>query len=173
MELTLRVRGLMYPSLLRVVRLVAVATLGIACGGNPTTSTVNRPAAFDGDASKVDPAVLAAMSKGDSVSAIVLGRSQLLERVGGLERFQQAHAGQSRQSIRSEVIANLQATAASDHAAIRSVIGAERGVRELWIYNAVGGTFSQQEIARLSQLENVAFIFANERERVVFPTGKE
>ena len=156
----------------RPIVLAIVAALGAACGRDP--STANNPrSAFDGDSSKVDPSVIRAVSSGDSTSVIVLGRSQLLERVGGLERFQQANDGKPRQTLRAEVITSLRALAEPDQAAMRSVLGAERRVRWLWIYNAVAGTLSGSEIARLSRLQNVAFIFSNDGERVVFPTGDE
>jgi subtilisin family serine protease len=156
----------------RVFLAVAATTLGTACGRDPSTANNGRTA-FDGDASKVDAAVISSISSGDSVSVIVLGRSQLLERVGGLERFQRANEGKPRQTLRSEVIASLRALAETDQSAMRSVLGADRRVRWLWIYNAVAGTLSGSEVARLSRLQNVAFIFANERERVVFSRGDE
>ena len=153
--------------------LVAVATLGSACGGDETPTTSPIAQVLDVDSSKVDPAVLSAIARSDSVSVIVLAKSQLLEPVGGLERFQQSHEQTNRKDLRADVISQLRTVAAADQADIRSVIGADRRVRQLWIYNAVAGTLSRSEVARLSRRPSVAFVFANSGEQVVFARGDE
>src|SRR5688572_2116470 len=87
-----------------------VASGLVAClgGGSPTGQ---RNDGTNVDVAKVDPSVVAAMSRGDSLSVIVLGQTQLLERVGGLEQFQIAHDGSTRQTLRTEVIARLRGAA--------------------------------------------------------------
>src|SRR5688500_12904472 len=150
----------------------SIVALGIGCGGaDPPTSA--RGGTLDVDIAKVDPSVVAALSRGDSLSVIVLGHTQLLARVGGLEQFQMAHDGSTRQALRTDVIARLRAAASGDQQEIMSVLGTGRRVRQLWIYNAVAGTLAPPEIAELSRLTSVAYIFANFGERVVFPTGSE
>jgi subtilisin family serine protease len=156
-----------------VVALLAGATLGIACGSDERSTTSPNSQTFDVDSSKVDPAVLNAIARDDSVSVIVLGKSQLLEPVGGLERFAQSHEQTPRKQLRTEVVSQLRSIAAADQADIRSVIGAQRRVRQLWIYNAVAGTLSRSEIAQLSKRPSVAFVFANAGERVTFARGDE
>jgi subtilisin family serine protease len=155
-----------------VVILLVAATLGTACGSEERSTTSPSSRALDIDSSKIDPAVLTAMARDDSISVIVLGKSQLLQPVGGVQQFQQSHAGTSRQDLRSEVVSQLRAVATADQADIRSVIGAER-VRYLWIYNGVAGTLSRSEIAQLSHRPSVAFVFANAGERVTHARGNE
>jgi hypothetical protein len=149
---------------------VALEVVGCGSADPPTGS---RDGPLDVDVARVDPAVVAALPRDDSLSVIVLGRTQLLERVGGLEQFQAAHDGSTRQALRAEVMARLRDAATRDQPQIMSVLGETRRVRRLWIYNAVAGTLAPDEIAELSRLESVAYIFANFGERVVFPTGSE
>ena len=150
-----------------------VAALGvIACGGDDSPTGAHG-GTLDVDIRKVDPTVVASLSREDSLSVIVLGQTQLLERVGGLEQFQIAHEGSTRQALRTEVVARLRTAASADQQQITSVLGEGRRVRRLWIYNAVAGTLAPSEIAELSRLASVAYIFANFGERVVFPTGAE
>lgn len=72
-----------------------------------------------------------------------------------------------------DVVARLQALARAEQATMVAAIGESRRVRRLWIYNAIAGTLSPAEIARLSRLPSVAFIYANFRERVTFASGNE
>jgi len=113
------------------------------------------------------------MARGESLSVIVLGRSQLLDRPRGLEAFQTTHREWTRQALRTEVGAQLREIAAAEQAQIMSALGETRRVRRLWIYNAVAGTLAPSEIATLSRLDGVAYVFANFGERVVFPRGSE
>jgi subtilisin family serine protease len=157
----------------RVARgLCAALALGVAACGDDAKPDVTRP---PGDAAletaKVDPSVLAALATKDSLSVIVLGRNQLLERVGGLEQFEREHAAWTRQSLRADVVSRLRAIAESEQAEILATIGPATRVRRLWIYDAVAGTLGREQIAALSQLSSVAYIYANVGERVVFPTG--
>ena len=157
-----------------VVALLVGATLGAAaCGSDERATTSPSRQTLDVDSSKVDPAVLSAMARDDSVSVIVLGKSQFLEPVGGLERFQQLHEEVSRKDLRREVLSQLRVVGSADQADIRSVIGSERRVRYLWIYNAVAGMLSRSEIARLTRRSSVAYVFANAGERVTFARGDE
>ena len=154
---------------------VAVAALGV-----PACATVDSaPVAPGGrvgiavDSAKVDPAVLAAMATSDSISVIVLGQTQLLERPAGLEQFQASHDGSTRPALRSEVVGRLRAIAHTEQAQMIAALGASRRVRQLWIYNAIAGTLAPPEIAALSRLNAVARVYANPAERVVFARGNE
>ena len=158
---------------LRPFAVLGIVAFGLVGCGSADAPTGSRGEPLDVDITKVDPSVVAAMSRGDSLSVIVLGQTQLLERVGGLERFQTAHDGSTRQALRTDVIARLRAAATADQQQIMSVLGEARRVRQLWIYNAVAGTLAPGEIAELSRVGSVAYIFANFAERVDFPTGTE
>jgi subtilisin family serine protease len=127
----------------------------------------------DFDRAKVDPAITSAFASRDSVSVIVLGQNQLLDPVGGLERFERERAGWTRQALRIDVVTRLRALAAAEQTDILATIGSATRVRQLWIYNAVAGTLSRSQVAALSQLPSVAYVYANTGERVVFPTGQE
>src|SRR5688572_17376699 len=153
-------------------RLWTALTLGVAaCADETTTQVTLPPAGLTLDVAKVDPVVVAGLRTKDSLSVIVLGRNQLLERVGGLEQFQRERAAWTRQALRADVVARLRAIAESEQAEILATIGPTTRVRQLWIYDAVAGTLGRTQIAALSQLSSVAYIYANFGERVVFPTG--
>lgn len=155
-------------------RLCAVFTLGVAaCADKATTDLTQPPGGLTLEAAKIDPAVLAGLRTKDSISVIVLGRNQLLERVGGLEQFQRERTAWTRQALRADVVTRLRALAESEQAEILATIGPATRVRQLWIYDAVAGTLGPAQIAALSQLASVAYIYANSGERVVFPTGGE
>lgn len=156
----------------RAVTILATTLGATACGG-PDPSPAGPGTVHTADPAKVDPSVLEAMARGESLSVIVLGRSQLLDRPRGLEAFQTTHQEWPRQALRTEVGAQLREIAAAEQAQIMSVLGETRRVRRLWIYNAVAGTLAPSEIATLSRLDGVAYVFANFGERVVFPRGSE
>ena len=157
----------------RVARcLCAVLALGVAaCGSHAAADVTRPPADLTVETAKVDPAVLAALATKDSLSVIVLGRNQLLERVGGLEQFEREHAAWTRQALRTDVVSRLRAIAESEQAEMLATIGPATRVRRLWIYDAVAGTLGRTQIAALSQLSSVAYIYANSGARVAFPTG--
>jgi len=158
---------------MRPLLLLLFTFVETACSdpGSPSASRA-RPLA-DVDSSKVDPTVLAALPTADSLSVIVLGRTQLLEPIGGLEQHQREHDQSTRQALRTDVVSRLRTLASPDQAAIMAVLGAERRVRHLWIYNAIAGTLSASEIERVSRLAAVDYVYPNFGERVVFPIGGE
>src|SRR5688500_6401497 len=88
------------------VLLALVLSTAAACSGRDAPLESSRQA-VDVDSSKVDAAVLSAMPASDSLSVIVLGRSQLLEPIGGLDQHQRSHDQSPRQAIRAEVVARL------------------------------------------------------------------
>ena len=157
----------------RLVLTLLVAAPLSGCGGEGSLLVPRPRKVVDVDSSKVDAEALAAMAVDDSVSVIVVGRTQLLEPIGGLERHQQLHAQTTRQALRAEVVTRLRAMASADQDAMLGVLGTERRVRRLWIYNAIAGTFSAAEIGKLSRLSSVEYVYPNVGERVVFPTGNE
>ena len=159
----------------RVARRVLTAiTLGtLACGEGDAPDTTQPPADLTLDATKIAPDVLDALSTKESQSVIVLGRSQYLERVGGLERFQRERSAWTRQALRADVVERLRALAEGEQAEMLATIGQETRVRRLWIYNAVAGTLGRAQIAALSRLPSVVYVYANVGERVLFPTGDE
>jgi len=71
----------------------AMPTLGGSACRSTDPGTTNLAFDPDVDHAKVDADVLRAMATGDSLSVIVLGQNQLLERIGGLEQFEQSHDG--------------------------------------------------------------------------------
>ena len=161
------------PASRRVVVLIgALGSLACASVDSAPVAPGQRTGASV-DSAKVDAAVLAAMATDDSVSVIVLGQTQLLERPAGLERFQASHDGWTRQALRSDAVGRLRAIASADQASMIASLGASRRVRQLWIYNAIAGTLAPAEIASLSRLAAVARIYANPTERVVFAGGNE
>ena len=156
-----------------VVLLIGALGLAACASVDPVPLEPGGRTGANVDSAKVDAAVLAAMATGDSVSVIVLGQTQLLERPAGLGPFQASHDGWTRQALRSEVAGRLRAIASADQAPMIATLGASRRVRQLWIYNAIAGTLAPPEIASLSRLGAVARIYANPTERVVFARGDE
>ena len=138
-----------------------------------TDQGATNPLGLDVDRAKVDAEVLSAMATGDSLSVIVLGTNQLLDRIGGLEQFERSHDATPRQALRADVVTRLRSLADAEQTTILAGIGSSTRVRRLWIYSAVAGTLSPAQIAALSHLPTVAFIYANFTERIAFPTGEE
>ncbi|MDF2770530.1 MAG: Peptidase and in kexin sedolisin [Geminicoccaceae bacterium] len=157
----------------RHVVAILVTVWGVTACEGADSDSVGPGGMHAADPARVDPGVLEAMARGDSLSVIVLGRSQLLDRPRGLEAFQTTHQEWTRQALRGSVVAQLRSVASAEQAQIMGILGETRRVRRLWIYNAVAGTLSPSEIATLSRLDEVAYVFANFGERVVFPVGTE
>jgi len=63
---------------------------------------------------KLDSAVRAALDSGQTVPVVILGHTQLLERLHGLEQFERIHANDDRRKLRREVIADLKRIAAKE-----------------------------------------------------------
>lgn len=113
-----------------------------------------------GAARKLDPPLLEVLRSGGSARVIVLGRTQLFEPVGGLERFQLEHAGDDRRELRRRVVATLKRNAESEQAVILAALGRGEADRALWILNALSLELSAEEILVASGLEEVSFIYA-------------
>jgi subtilisin family serine protease len=156
-----------------VARLIGALGVAACATVDPVPVAPGGRTGANVDSAKVDAAVLAAMAAGDSVSVIVLGQTQLLQRPSGLEQFQASHEGWTRQALRSDVIGRLRAIASAEQAVMIATLGASRRVRLLWLYNAIAGTLAPSEIAALSRLGVVARVYANPNERVVFARGNE
>ncbi|MCG6954961.1 MAG: hypothetical protein LJF04_03140, partial [Gemmatimonadetes bacterium] len=107
---------------------------------------------------KIDPPLLKVLESGDSARVIALGRTQLFEPVGGLERFENEHATEDRRTLRQDVVATLKRNAAADQAAILRALGRTRADRALWILNALSLKLSADEIRAASRLDEVLFI---------------
>lgn len=120
------------------------------------------PGAAQNDAveQKLDPPLLEVLHAGGSARVIVLGRTQLFEQVGGLERFQQEHAGENRRELRHQVVATLKRNAEAEQAAILAALGRTRADRALWILNALSLELSAEEIRAAGRLDEVLFIYA-------------
>ena len=113
-----------------------------------------------GGMEKIDPPLLEVLHSGGSARVFLLGRTQLFEPVGSLERFQREHAGENRLAQRREVVATLQGNAEAEQAAILRALGRERPDQALWILNALSLELSAQEIRAASRLDEVLFIYA-------------
>ncbi len=109
---------------------------------------------------KLDPPLLDVLRSGGSARVIVVGRAQLFEPVGGLERFQLEHAGDDRRELRRRVVATLKENAEAEQALILEALGRGGADRALWILNALSMELSAEEIRRASGLNEVSFIYA-------------
>lgn len=111
------------------------------------------------ESDKLDPAVRAAVDSGHTTQVIVLGRTQLLEPVGGLETFASTHANRPRLALRAEVVAKLKKSAHDEQATILAALGRRSAMRSLWIVNAMVLSLSPDEIRRIEKLEPVRFVY--------------
>jgi subtilisin family serine protease len=109
---------------------------------------------------KLDPPLLEVLRAGGSARVIVLGRTQLFEPVGGLERFQEDHIGDDRRELRRRVVATLKQNAEAEQAAILAALGRSEADRALWILNALSLELSAEEIRVASGLDEVSFIYS-------------
>ena len=123
----------------------------------PPTPGLSQDSALE---RKLDPPLLEVLEAGGSARVIVLGRTQLFEPVGGLERFQAEHAGEDRRALRRRVVATLKENAAAEQAVILAALGREEADRALWILNALSLELSAEEIRIASRLDEVSFVYA-------------
>lgn len=112
------------------------------------------------DEAKIDPPLLEAMKTGELSRAIIVGRTQLFDFVGGLEAFQRAHSTDHRLELRDEVVEILKENARKEQARILSAIGRTEADQALWILNALSLELSPEEIRKASGLDEVIFIYA-------------
>ena len=102
----------------------------------------------------------AAMAGEGRVNVMILGRTQLVAPVGGLDDFARKHASADRRTLRPIVIADLKKIAASEQAAILRAIG-DRPATRLWIINAVATSLTGAEIRKVAVLNEVRFIYSS------------
>ena len=107
---------------------------------------------------RIDPAVLSAMDTAKSIDVMILGRTQLLAPIGGLDSFAVRNASADRRELRRRVVMDLKRIASSEQPAITRVLGDRPTVR-LWIVNAVATAATPDEIRRLSVIDEVRFIY--------------
>ncbi len=109
---------------------------------------------------KIDPPLLETLESGGSARVILLGRTQLFDPVGGLEAFQQEHAGEDRLALRHDVVATLKRQARTEQAKILRALGRSDADQSLWIMNALSLELGAGEIRAASRLDEVLFIYA-------------
>jgi subtilisin family serine protease len=109
---------------------------------------------------KIDPPLIEVLEADGSARVIVLGRTQLFEPVGGLEQFQNEHAGEDRLALRRQVVATLKRNAEAEQAGILRALGRRQADRALWILNALSLELSADEIRAASRMDEVLFIYA-------------
>src|SRR5687767_9031817 len=85
---------------------------------------------------RIDPAIRASMDTATTLNVLVLGRTQLLAPIGGLDSFAVRNAAADRRQLRTRVVADLRRIAATEQPAIMKVLG-DRPSTRLWIINAV------------------------------------
>ena len=143
-----------FPRRIRVGLLLAGLIAPVLSG--PSMAAAQDAAVTD----KIDPPLLEVLQAGGSARVIVLGRTQLFEPVGGLERFQREHAGDDRLALRQQVVTTLKQNAATEQASILAALGRTKADQSLWILNALSLELSAQEIRAASRLDEVLFIYA-------------
>ena len=108
---------------------------------------------------RIDAAVLAA-ARGDArVDVLILGRTQLLEPIGGLEKFAKQHAAADRRKLRTTVIADLKRIAQPEQTKILKSLG-DRPTIKYWIYNAIAASLDSAELRRIAAMDEVRFIYS-------------
>ena len=107
---------------------------------------------------RIDPSVRASMDTATALNVLILGRTQLLAPVGGLDSFAVRNAAADRRRLRTRVIADLKRIAGAEQPAIMKVLG-DRPSARLWIINAVASSVSPEEIRRLASMDEVRFIY--------------
>jgi hypothetical protein len=141
-----------------LIRLAAYATVAAAISTHAVTPAEQ----------KLDPAVQAAIDSGQTVAVIILGKSQFLKPVGGLESFARTHANDDRRVLRRRVIDSLKRIAAVEQGRILAALNRKSADRSLWIMNAMVLTLSPEEIRRAAAFDNVAYVYPS-REQLNVP----
>lgn len=139
-------------------RILAAALLLQAALAAPAQAQHRLTMTAAESADRVDSTVRNRMASNGSAQVLVLGRTQLLAPVGGLEAFATREAQSDRRTLRPKVIAELKRIAASEQPAIVRALGS-RGYTGLWILNAVAATVDAATLRRLEQLPEVRFIY--------------
>jgi subtilisin family serine protease len=131
-----------------------VLTVGCASHGKPLERDATPTAV-----AKIDSSVLAAMDTARQLPVLVLGHTQLLERLHGLEEFAAKNDKADRRALRPEVIATLKRIAEPEQRRILKSLGKQRAERSLWIANVMALTLTPDEIRRAAALRDVEFIY--------------
>jgi subtilisin family serine protease len=135
--------------------LILLATFA-ACASPQAAHQLAAPPAEQ----RIDAPVRAAMDSGAAtVQVILLGKSQLMEPLGGFDRFAREHDGADRLTLRRQTVAQLKRMAATQQRDILRALGRDSATRALWIVNALVLSLSPDEIRRAAQLDDVAFIY--------------
>lgn len=129
-------------------------TVGCAPHVNPPEQSIAQSAV-----TKIDSSVLAAMDTARQLPVLVLGHTQLLERLHGLEQFAAKNDQADRRGLRPQVIAALKRIAEPEQQRILKALGKPRAERSLWIANAMALTLTPDEIRRAASLRDVEFIY--------------
>src|SRR5687768_6406939 len=135
-----------------------VAALGLCLCAQTLEAQFRLPLTSADPADRIDPSVRAAMDTAKTVNVLVLGRTQLLAPIGGLDSFAVRNAIADRRQLRTRVVADLKRIAAAEQPAIMKVLG-DRPSARLWIINAVASSVSPDEIRRLAKMDEVRFIY--------------
>ncbi len=136
----------------------SLAAALICCLSQPVAAQYRLPMTAAEAANRIDSTVLTAMDTAAALDVIILGRTQLLAPVGGLEAFAAKNAKADRRALRRTVIAELKRIAAREQPAILRAI-ADRDPVTLWILNAVAARVSPAELRRLATMNEVRFIY--------------
>jgi len=141
--------------------LTASAIIPSTAAAQDATSAYDAPSAQDAvSEAKIDPPLLDALRTGQSARVIILGRTQLFAPVGGLEKFEEAHATDHRLELRKQVVETLKQNAGTEQERILAAIGRMHADRALWILNALSLELSPEEIRTASRLDDVLYIYA-------------
>src|SRR5688572_2058350 len=139
-------------------RLAASVTVLALAFGLPLQAQYRLPLKTTDASERIDPSVQASMDTARTLNVLVLGRTQLLAPIGGLDSFAVRNAIADRRQLRTRVVADLKRIAAAEQPAIMKVLG-DRPSARLWIINAVASSVSPGEIRRLASMDEVRFIY--------------
>ena len=135
-----------------------IAALALCLCAHTLEAQFRLPLTSADPGDRIDPSVRATMDTAKTVNVLILGRTQLLAPIGGLDSFAVRSARADRRQLRPRVIADLKRIADTEQPAILGVLGDRKSTR-LWIINAVASSASPDEIRRLAALDAVRFIY--------------
>src|SRR5687767_4471106 len=137
---------------------VRAATALVACLVAPALGAQHQLALPASEADRIDPSLRAALDTAKTVNVMILGRTQLLAPLGGLDSCAVRYARADRRGRRRRVVADLKRIAATEQPAIMRVLGELPSTR-LWIVNAVAASVRPDELRRLASMDEVRFIY--------------
>ena len=140
------------------MRLVRATVFVTACVVSRALDAQHRLPLPATESDRLDPAVRTAMDTDARINVMILGRTQLLAPIGGLDSFATRHATADRRALRVRVVADLKRIAASEQPAIMRALGDRPAIR-LWIVNAIATSATAAELRRLAAMEEVRFIY--------------